>query len=108
MRGGSLVKEARLRAGLTQAALAERLGTSQPVIARWETGAAEPGFRTVVEAIRACGLDLHVSLVPHDEHDLILIAERLALSPRERVDRNGAMLALERLLHEASPTDADG
>jgi transcriptional regulator with XRE-family HTH domain len=107
MRGGLLVKEARQRAGLTQAALAQRLGTSQPVIARWETGAAEPGFRTVVEAIRACDLDLRVSLVPRDEHDDSLVRERLALSPSQRIERNRAALRLERRLRDATPVRPD-
>jgi transcriptional regulator with XRE-family HTH domain len=103
MRGGLLVKEARLRAGLTQAALAERLGTTQPVIARWETGTSEPAFKTVVEAIRACDLDLRVEMVPYDEHDTLLVDERLALSPAQRVERNSAMLELERRLQSARP-----
>lgn len=87
MRGGLLVKEARLRAGLTQAALAKRLETTQPVIARWETGAAEPGFRTVVKAIRACGLDLEVALVPYDDSDRLTITQNRALSPAARIDQ---------------------
>lgn len=106
MRGGLLVKEARLRAGLTQAGLAERLATTQPVIARWETGAAEPGFRTVVEAIRACGLDLEVALVPYDDSDRLHIAERLHRTPAERLGRALDMLEVERKLHAARRVDA--
>jgi len=36
--------EARLRAGLTQADLASRVGTKQPAIARLENGTANPSF----------------------------------------------------------------
>ena len=37
---GKLLKEARVDAGLTQTELAERLGASQPVVARLESGMA--------------------------------------------------------------------
>ena len=39
MRSSSLIREARLRAGLTQAELAERTGRDRSVIARWEQAA---------------------------------------------------------------------
>jgi transcriptional regulator with XRE-family HTH domain len=38
------LKQARQRYGLTQSELAERLGTTQQTIARWETGKAEPSL----------------------------------------------------------------
>ncbi len=41
--------EARSRAGLTQAEVAERMGTSQSTVARLESGGAKPSF-----AIRPC------------------------------------------------------
>lgn len=62
MKGGELIREARLRAGLTQAEVARRLGTGQSVIARWESGRRSPTFETVVRAIGACGFDLGVSI----------------------------------------------
>jgi transcriptional regulator with XRE-family HTH domain len=105
MRGGLLVKEARLRAGLTQAGLAERLETTQPVIARWETGASEPAFRTVVEAIRACDLDLRVELVPYDEHDLLNIVHELSLTPAQRVTQLEASLKLVGSARRVGATD---
>lgn len=94
MRGGVLIKEARLRAGLTQTELAKRIGTTQSVIARWETGAAEPAFRTVVDVIRGCGLELRVGLVDSDDHDLLNIRQNLTLTPPARVDQLEAMLEL--------------
>ena len=44
---------ARVRAGLTQAELAERMGTSQSVIARLESGAQMPSVKTLLKFARA-------------------------------------------------------
>lgn len=85
MIGGLLIVEARKRAGLTQAQLAEGMGTHQSVVARWETGRTTPTCETVVRAVRAAGFDLGVSLSPLDDHDLALIRRELALMPHERL-----------------------
>lgn len=103
MRGGLVIREARKRAGLTQAELGERLGTSQPVVARWEGGRAEPGFATVGRAVRACGLELQVAVTAPDDHDLLLAEELLSLTPRERVDRLADSHALAQRLRSARP-----
>jgi transcriptional regulator with XRE-family HTH domain len=87
MRGGELIKEARRRAGLTQKELAERLGTTQAVIARWEGGDRSPTFERLREAIRACELDLAVRIVPRDDQHDLLIEDMLTLSADERLDR---------------------
>jgi transcriptional regulator with XRE-family HTH domain len=85
MTGGELIREARKRAGLTQSELAERLGSHQSVVARWETERARPDFATVRRAVRAAGFDLAVSLTPADEHDLALIRRELTLLPYQRL-----------------------
>lgn len=85
MTGGELILEARRRAGLTQTRLAERMGTHQSVVARWETGRTKPDFVTVRRAVRAAGFDLKVSLAPADDHDLALIRRQLALLPHQRL-----------------------
>lgn len=87
MNGGELVKEARLRAGLSQRALAEVLGTTQPVVARWESGAVSPSFRRVVDAIRACGLDLGIRIVTRDDDHALMVQENLRRTPAERLER---------------------
>ena len=66
MRSADLIREARLRAGLTQYELAERSGRDRSVIARWEQGTVAPSIETLVELVRACGFDLPLELVPHD------------------------------------------
>lgn len=76
MSGSGLIKAARKRAGLTQRELAELLGTTQPVVARWEAGRASPSFERVVDAIRIVSRD--------DEHTL-WVHQNLRLTPRERL-----------------------
>lgn len=46
---------ARTRAGLTQAEVAERMGTTQSVIARLEGGKRQPSMRTVQRYATAIG-----------------------------------------------------
>lgn len=87
MRGGDLIREARKRAGLSQQDLAERLGTSQSVIARWELGRTSPSFERVAEAIRACGFELSVRITNPDPEHALLVEENLRLSPKQRLDR---------------------
>ena len=81
---GQLIRRARLSAGLTQRELAQRLGTHQPVIARWENESTRPDFDSVVKAVEACGFDLHVELRSVD-HDTVLVRRELAKHPAERL-----------------------
>ncbi len=85
MTGGTLIAEARKRAGLTQAELAERLGTHQSVVARWETHRTNPDFAVVQRAVRAAGFELSMSMVRTDDHDLTLIRRELRLTPQQRL-----------------------
>lgn len=57
-----LLKEARERAGLTQAQLADQAGVAQPVISAYETGRREPSFPMLVKLVEATGHDLVVDL----------------------------------------------
>jgi len=81
-----LIREARLRAGLTQAELAERTGRDRSVIARWEQAAVAPSVDTLVELVRACGFDLPLELVPSEPREERLGKNQL-LSPERRVQR---------------------
>ena len=105
MRGGLLIREARRRAALTQAELAQRLATSQSTVARWETGRQAPSFDTVIRALRACGLDLDIHLVPYDDSDASLFDRHLAMTPDQRLDWLQGLLAWERTLQEAKRVD---
>lgn len=85
MMGNELIREARRRAGLTQAQLASALDTHQSVVARWETGRTHPDFETVVRAVRAAGFELGVSLLERQEDDRARIRRELKLQPHERM-----------------------
>ncbi|MFO1068942.1 MAG: helix-turn-helix transcriptional regulator [Geminicoccaceae bacterium] len=55
---------ARGRAGLTQAQLAARMGTTQTVIARLERGRTKPSTRTLERFAEATGSRLRITLEP--------------------------------------------
>jgi len=78
--------------------------TSQSVIARWESGATAPSFDTVARAVRACGFELDVHLVPTAEgfgHDWSLAEQNLALTPEERLENHAAARAFADSLQRA-------
>ena len=56
--------EARARAGLTQEQLAERMNTTQAVIARLESGRVKPSTRTLERLAAATGMRLRISFEP--------------------------------------------
>jgi transcriptional regulator with XRE-family HTH domain len=55
---------ARADAGLTQEELAERMGTKQEAIARWEGGKVMPSTRTLARLAKATGTRLQISFAP--------------------------------------------
>jgi len=56
--------EARAHAGLTQEQLAERMHTTQAVIARLESGRAKPSTRTLERLAEATGMRLRIAFEP--------------------------------------------
>ena len=85
MISGDLLREARLRAGLTQAELGRRVRRPQSQIARWERGDVKPSLETLRELVRACGLELWFRLANYDDSYVVDVDDALALSPDERV-----------------------
>jgi transcriptional regulator with XRE-family HTH domain len=59
---GYLLLKARASAGLTQEQLAERIGTSQPTVARWEGGKQLPSLRSLIRIAEATGFQLTLGL----------------------------------------------
>ncbi len=61
---------ARANAGLTQAQLAERMGTKQEVVARWEGGKVLPSTRTLARFAKTTGTRLEINFAPFQAADL--------------------------------------
>jgi uncharacterized protein len=81
---GSLIQLARLKAGLTQRDLADRLEVSQPTIAAYETGRRQPTVPTLMRILSAAGFDLELGLASHDDHDEILQSLERLRTPQEQ------------------------
>jgi transcriptional regulator with XRE-family HTH domain len=84
---GSIIREARLRAGLSQLELSERCGRDRAQIARWERDAVMPGFETLVELVRHCGFDVSLDLVEREEVAFPVLEKTSKLTPDARFVR---------------------
>lgn len=60
MDAASHLRAARQRAGLTQAELATRAGTSQAAVSQYERGAKEPTLSTLARLLAGAGSELRV------------------------------------------------
>lgn len=86
------IRSARARAGLTQAELARRSGTSQATISAYESGRKQPSVATLVRLLAASGRRLTVEAGP------------AAVEPsRDRLRESGRILADVLELAEALP-----
>lgn len=56
--------KARARSGLTQAQVAKKMGTTQSVVARIESGTHPPNIETLERYAAAIGAELRISLTP--------------------------------------------
>jgi len=92
----------RLAAGLSQRALAERVGTSQPAVVRYERGAATPSWETLQRIAAACGrrVKIRVEALP-DPHQVELAEGMLRLDPLERLNGLRRWARLRALAQEA-------
>ena len=59
----TMIRRVRTETGLSQTELAELAGTSQPALARYETGAALPSLSTIERLMLACGRRLELRAV---------------------------------------------
>jgi len=83
MDAAKTLREARLRAGLTQAALAVRCSTSQATISAYENGRKQPSVETLSRLLAATGSRLvaepgHVAVVQRSAQDDAQAARILA------------------------------
>ena len=81
----SIVREARRRAGLTQAELAERAGVPQSTIGRIESGTRVPSSEMVERLVDAAGFGVSVSLAEPDPGTDSMFERTLRRTPAERL-----------------------
>jgi transcriptional regulator with XRE-family HTH domain len=87
MTAAQLIREARLRAGLTQSDLAARLGRERAQVARWEIGAQEPSFANLRSVVEACGFAFRVEIAEREETPELDAELRVSVpqAPQQRV-----------------------
>lgn len=81
-----LIRDAREAAGLTQAELAARMGTTQSAVARLEAPGSNPRLENLERALLAAGHRLELRAEPAPQPlDETLIAANLRFPPTERL-----------------------
>jgi predicted nucleotidyltransferase/DNA-binding XRE family transcriptional regulator len=93
-RSGSLLREARKKAGLSQAELARRAGVTQSVVSAYESAARQPSLTTLDRLVSATGLVLEVKVRPRPSRLTGPIGVRLR-ARRNKVRRLAASHGLE-------------
>lgn len=84
---GRLLREARVRHGVSQEQLAIRAGTTQSAISRIEKERISPTVQTLAELLYLLGEDLVLASEKRDAGiDATLIDERLKMSEEERLE----------------------
>ncbi|WP_199184017.1 helix-turn-helix domain-containing protein [Cryobacterium sp. Y57] len=81
----SILLQARLGAGLTQAQLGRSAGVTQSVISAYEAGKRDPAMSTLQRLVRASGFQLDLTLTPRptlSPHQKILATHRDELVSR--------------------------
>ncbi len=81
----NLVREARRRAGFTQAELAERAGVPKSTVGRIESGARGPSTEMVERLVRAAGWNVSVSLSDPDPSTDSMFERTLRRTHAERL-----------------------
>ncbi|MDQ3672423.1 MAG: helix-turn-helix domain-containing protein [Actinomycetota bacterium] len=90
----ALIREARKRADITQAELAQRIRTSQPAIARYERARSMPDLATLHRIVEACGFELRLELAEPDSQREAAARIALERTPEERLRANSRQAEL--------------
>ena len=114
---GEAIRNARLRAGLTQRALADRMGTSQPQVARLEAGHTSAKVETLAKVIEATGAqmvlsptpdgDIEVSLAGPEQAETAAAATGAGWQPAVDISQDNASLVIEVDLPGLDPDEID-
>jgi transcriptional regulator with XRE-family HTH domain len=82
-----IIREARLKAELTQTELAGRLGRDRAQLARWETSGQEPSFENLQAVVEACGFVLKLEIADREEDPQLdtEINTSLVQAPQQRI-----------------------
>jgi transcriptional regulator with XRE-family HTH domain len=86
MAAANLLRNARLRAGLTQRSLAQRAEVPQSTVGRIELGVLSPRTETLERLLRAAGQELTIERRLGTGIDRSQIRELLSLTQRERLE----------------------
>jgi predicted nucleotidyltransferase/DNA-binding XRE family transcriptional regulator len=81
---GATLRDARADAGFSQTELARRAGTSQPALARYETGTSLPTLPTLERLLSACGRRLEIHTPPASQPPGPTTSVRGQLGPQAR------------------------
>jgi transcriptional regulator with XRE-family HTH domain len=103
---GQLIKDTRLRHGLSQERLARRAQTTQAVVSKIERGEVVPSMQTIRRLLAAMGweLDLRLRRSKWQDHDADALRAFGELEPEERL---AGIESSARALSELAP-DAPG
>jgi uncharacterized protein len=87
MTAAQIIREARLKAGLTQTELAARLGRERAQVARWEIGGQEPSFENMQSVVEACGFSLRIEIAEREKTPALdaELEASLPQAPQQRV-----------------------
>lgn len=87
----ALIRSARTTAGLTQAEMAKRLGTTQTAVARLERQGSNPTVATLRKALGAANHRLELVAVPRPTSvDVPQLMRHMKLTPAERLEAHQA------------------
>ena len=88
-RPSQLIRQARIKAGLTRSALARRARVSPAALMRIERSLSNPRWKTVRRLLAAAGFDFHVELIARPILGARLrkgVARILSMTPEQRLE----------------------
>jgi transcriptional regulator with XRE-family HTH domain len=106
MQAHLIIQEARGHASITQRELAERVGTSQPAVAKLEQGGTNPTIDTLARCAAAAGFDLRIELVPRAAPDAVVA--RYKIDVDRTLLRENLRTSVDRRLRTLSEWQRDG